>query len=293
MGGLLYASRPYGRLFSFRGSMKRQEKLEDYEGFLEKFKPKKTTDDCYTPPTVYQAVLDYVVERYGIDPGTAMRPYYPGGDYENEEYPEGCCVVDNPPFSILSKICAFYLSERIPFFLFAPSLTCFSGARMFMRMNHIVCDCDIEYENGAVVRTSFVTNMGVGCVVAESCPELSRRVNAEVERLKAKKTASLPKYEYPDNIVTAAMLMRYAKYGVALSVPKADCCHVGAMDEQRAHGKSIFGGGLLLSERAAAERAAAERAAAERAAAERAAAKVWKLSDREREIVSMLGRAES
>lgn len=26
------------------------EKFEDYEGFVEKFKPKKTTDDCYTPP---------------------------------------------------------------------------------------------------------------------------------------------------------------------------------------------------------------------------------------------------
>ena len=125
-------------------------------------------------------------------------------------------------------------------------------------------------------------------MVAESCPELSSRVNAEVERLKAEKTVSLPRYEYPDNIATAAMLMRYAKYGVALSVRKADCCHVGTMDAQRAHGKSIFGGGLLLS-----ERAAAERAAAERAVAERAAAKVWKLSDREREIVAMLGRAES
>ena len=29
------------------------EKSNDYEGFVEKFKPKKTTDDCYTPPLVY------------------------------------------------------------------------------------------------------------------------------------------------------------------------------------------------------------------------------------------------
>ena len=27
-----------------------KEKLEDYEGFVEKFKPKLTTDDCFTPP---------------------------------------------------------------------------------------------------------------------------------------------------------------------------------------------------------------------------------------------------
>lgn len=24
--------------------------FHDYKGFTEKFKPKKTTDDCYTPP---------------------------------------------------------------------------------------------------------------------------------------------------------------------------------------------------------------------------------------------------
>lgn len=27
-----------------------KEKFEDYEGFVEKFKPKLTTDDCFTPP---------------------------------------------------------------------------------------------------------------------------------------------------------------------------------------------------------------------------------------------------
>lgn len=28
----------------------RQQTSDDYESFVEKFKPKKTTDDCYTPP---------------------------------------------------------------------------------------------------------------------------------------------------------------------------------------------------------------------------------------------------
>ena len=53
-------------------------------------------------------------------------------------------------------------------------------------------------------------------------------------------------------------------------------------------GKTVFGGGFLLSERAAAERAAAERAMAERAKAKR-----FTLSPREREIVkSMSGFPE-
>ncbi len=33
----------------------------DYDGFVEKFKPKKTTDDCYTPPEVYDVVLYILV----------------------------------------------------------------------------------------------------------------------------------------------------------------------------------------------------------------------------------------
>lgn len=32
---------------------------ETYEQFVDKFKPKKTTDDCYTPP----AVMDVVIPR--------------------------------------------------------------------------------------------------------------------------------------------------------------------------------------------------------------------------------------
>ena len=55
-------------------------------------------------------------------------------------------------------------------------------------------------------------------------------------------------------------------------------------------GKTIFGGGLLLSEKAAAEKAAAEKAAAEKAAAEKAAAHIWELSERERKIVASLGK---
>lgn len=29
---------------------------EDYKAFVDKFKPKKTTDDCYTPANIYEAV---------------------------------------------------------------------------------------------------------------------------------------------------------------------------------------------------------------------------------------------
>ena len=86
---------------------------DEYKRFVDKFKPNKTTDDCYTPDNVYNAVLDWVVHEYGIDRGKVVRPFWPGGDYERYDYPEGCAVVDNPPFSIISKICRDYQDNGI------------------------------------------------------------------------------------------------------------------------------------------------------------------------------------
>lgn len=268
---------------------------ETYEEFVEKFKPKKTTDDCYTPPGVYAVIKDWVCKEYGIDPAKIVRPFYPGGDYENFDYPEGAVVLDNPPFSILSRICGFYLNRGIPFFLFAPSLTALSGRANNMRMNHIICDCSIEYENGAIVRTSFVTSYG-GDIIAQTEPRLTKLVNDEVERLRRTKKVQLPKYTYPDNIVTAAMLQRYSHYGVDFKIHKKDCAPIYALDAQRSTGKTIFGSGLLLSDRLAAEHAAVRKAAAEKAAAEKAAAtklKLWKLSSREMAIVEHLNAHET
>ena len=256
---------------------------QEYDAFVEKFKPKKTTDDCYTPPLVYDAVRDWACEQYGIDHQKIIRPFYPGGDYERFDYPEGCVVLDNPPFSILSKICEFYISKEIPFFLFAPSLTAFGGKNVCMKMNHIICDANIVYENGAVVRTAFVTSFG-GDLVAQTAPDLTKRIEeAMAETIRTTKAPPLPKYTYPDHVLTAAMLQRYSKYGIEFNVRRSECVRVSALDRQRTEKKAIFGSGLLLSDSKAAEHAAAERAAAERAAAH-----VWSLSERERHIIDGL-----
>src|SRR5699024_12759225 len=76
--------------------MTREEKFNDYEGFVAKFQTKKTTDDCYTPPAVYEAVKAWACRRYGIDPARTVRPFWPGGDYERFDYPAGAVVLDNP-----------------------------------------------------------------------------------------------------------------------------------------------------------------------------------------------------
>ena len=253
-------------------------KGETYEEFTEKFKPKKTTDDCYTPPEVFDAVLSWACREYGVDPAKVVRPFYPGGDYESAGYPEGCCVVDNPPFSILSKIVSFYQDRGVGFFLFAPTLTCMG----IQRCSKVVAGAAVVYENGASVNTSFVTNLDP--MLARSAPELRTAVDEAVERIRRDRAKALPKYDYPYEVLTAPMLARYSKYGIDFGVRPEEASFTRGLDMQRDMGKAIYGSGYLIAERAAAERAAAERAAAERAAAERFA-----LSRREREIVACLG----
>lgn len=58
----------------------RQETLEDYDSFVKKFDKEraKTTDDCYTPPAIYEAVLDWLKSKVDLSGKEIMRPFYPG-----------------------------------------------------------------------------------------------------------------------------------------------------------------------------------------------------------------------
>ena len=255
----------------------------EYQEFVDKFKPKKTTDDCYTPPRIYEVIKDWAVTEYGLGGRKIIRPFFPGGDYERAEYPDGCVVIDNPPFSILSKIVNFYLEHGIDFFLFAPSLTAFGARGHVLDCCHIITDSTIIYENGATVKTSFVTSFG-GDVVAKTEPTLTRLINEASKEERKKQVKQVPKYQYPDHILTAAMLQKLSKYGISFEVRRSECVPIGKLDSQARAKKAIFGGGLLLAEKAAAEKAAAEKAAAEKAAAE-----VWTLSEREKQIIATLG----
>ncbi len=243
-------------------------KSRNYEEFIEKFKPKKTTDDCYTPPEVYDAVLAWVRNEYHIgDAVKIVRPFYPGGDYEHAEYPDDCVVVDNPPFSILSKIIRFYQSHGIRFFLFAPALTLFSS--MLPGTTCIAAGLKVTYANGAVVRTGFSTNLEPG-VVARTAPGLTRSVQEAADKVAKASKKHVPSYSYPVELLTAARFGWIGLHGQDLRIREGECVRVSALDSQRVVGKGIFGSGLLL--------------------AERAAAYVWKLSDREYGIINSIGK---
>ena len=257
---------------------------KDYLEFLDKFKDKKTTDDCYTPTLVYEAVAKWVENEYHINRKDFVRPFYPGGDYKAEKYPKGCVVVDNPPFSILAEIVKFYHESGVRFFLFAPSLTLFSSSfSSSSSCTALCCGVSVTYDNTANVSTSFLTNLEDRSIRFKSAPTLYKAVEAaNDENLKQLRT-ELPKYTYPDNVVTSAFVARLAKYGVDFAVSVKESCGISSLDSQKESGKAIYGKGYLISEKAAAEKAAAEKAAAEKAAATR-----WQLSDREKAIIAKL-----
>ena len=251
-----------------------QDVSNDYKAFVDKFKPKKTTDDCYTPPNIYDVVLAWVCNRYKVETSQVVRPFYPGCDYERYEYAEDSVVVDNPPFSIIKQIIDFYNMHKIPFFLFAPHLTNFTAGTAVC---HVIANATITYENGAKVSTSFVTNMDDLLVLAD--PELYNAICEENKKNERESKKALPSYEYPPNVLTAAMVGKIVNKGVPYRLRKEEACFVRRIDAQIPIGKVLFGGGFLISEKAAAEKAAAEKA-------ERY---IFELSEREREIIRRLG----
>ena len=247
---------------------------EEYKAFIGKFKPKKTTDDCYTPENVYNVIKEWACKEYKVDPKNVVRPFWPGGDYERFEYTQDSVVIDNPPFSIISQICKYYNAREIPFFLFSPYLTNFG-----IPASHIITPATITYENGAEVNTSFVTNMDEWFIRA--VPDLMDAIREENDKNLRAIKKELPKYSYPDEVLTATAVGYMCSHHTEFKLKKEDCFFIRALDCQRGMGKALFGSGFLLSERAATERAAAERAAATK----------WTLSDRERRIVEKLGGA--
>ena len=251
----------------------RQEGNEEYNSFLDKFEQPKTTDDCYTPDNIYEVISDYVEEKYGQKKEKFVRPFYPGGNYQEYNYAPGSVVVDNPPFSILAEIVDFYIEHNQPFFIFAPGLS----ALGYVGRETVTALCvyaPVTYENGAAVPTSFVTNLGDHNIVAISDPDLYKKIDeANEENLKLMKK-HFPKYEYPMEVLTAAKIGWLAKYGQSVEIKRSESVLIRSLDAQKETGKGIYGSALLLSERAAAERAAAT---------------TWQLSEREKEIVRSLG----
>lgn len=263
-----------------------------YEELVESAKPKKTTDDCYTPDNIYEVVAEYVAERYGISRDKFVRPFYPDGDYQVEDY-TGKVVVDNPPFSILSKICKWYHEHGVKYFLFSPGTTSICAKANYRDRMAICIGISVAYANGARVNTGFVTNLEPAGLRTD--PELYRRLQeVNLENIQAeRKLKQITEWEYPKELVTAAMLNKLSKYGQELTLATNDLYYVHSLDNQE--GKhAIYGGGLLITDKAKAQAKAQAQAQAQaqakaQAQREKKCAVKVELSERERRICGLEG----
>lgn len=254
---------------------------DDYAAFVEKFKQKKTTDDCYTPDVVYNAVADWVASEYGLSRENFVRPFYPNGDYQREKYKSTDVVVDNPPFSIMSEIVRFYVENGIRFFLFAPHLTLFNGASS--EISALICGVSVTYENGAQVSTSFLTNLEPHEVRFRSAPELYKAVMVADGEYRNGIKKQLPKYVYPKHVIMSTTIAPFSRLGIDFVALRSETAIVRELDCQKESGAAIYSAGYLIS-----DRLANEREKAEREKAEREKAFVWKLSERELGIIASL-----
>ena len=254
-----------------------QQAYFDYEGFVEKFKPRLTTDDCSTPPEIYETVREWAVAEYHLQGREVVRPFWPGKDYQAAKYPAWCVVIDNPPFSILSQIVRWYNGHGIDYFLFAHHKTNLG----IKETNHLLTDALITYENGANIPAAFVTNLGRAKIRAAGT--LSVRLDEKMGEIRKAKRKMLSKRKWPRELCTFSRLGTVARYGVEFEALPEEVSQTSKLDS----GRAIYGSGYWLGAAAAERLAAAERAAA----AERQMTRET-MSDRERALCAGLGAVE-
>lgn len=224
--------------FKDHGCITRQ-KYEDYQTFIDKFKPKLTTDDCLTPPEVYNAVLEWINDNIcSLEGKRILRPFYPGGNFTAEEYTPDTVVIDNPPFSFFAKIQSWYNERNIKYFLFSPGLTAFNSNR---GMNTtVLIGNPVIFSNGAKVNIAFKTNMADDTAII-----LSPTLDNAIKEAQQQNKSNAPKLVWPDNIQNSARLKAYIKrLRSDYKIQHEECVFTS-----KACGRSIFGGGVYLNSR--------------------------------------------
>ena len=262
----------------------RAQLLNDYQAYITKFDRPLTTDDTFTPPEVYDALIEWATHHHLITPDTPIvRPFYPGADYTQATYPTSSIVIDNPPFSILSQIIRYYQAHHITYLLFAPSLTSFGTLRVNPHHTIIITNTTIRYANGATISTAFITNHpALAPYAVITAPDLHSLITTAQERARLTTHVTPPTYDYPDHLITAATLHRIARH-VPITIPRAQAHSINSLESQRPLHKAIYGSGLLISDQAAAKLKAAKLKAAKEV-------HTFPLSEAEQAIINKLSK---
>ena len=228
---------------------------------------------------MYEAVLGWALDHLDIGDRPVVRPFYPGGDFEHFDYHDNCVVIDNPPFSIFSKICNWYVERGIPFLLFAPAMSSIK-----QNVTYIGVSCTITYENGANVNTAFVTNM-MGDIICTTAPDLHESVKkANDDNLKQSKK-TVRNLSFPDCVLRSTTLHTMSRAGVEFCVRREQGCVVGQACESK---NSEFGNSILLSDTATAKKLTAEKLAAKKLAAEKPTTEKLTLTEKSKAIIAQL-----
>lgn len=214
------------------------EQDKEYKDFVDKFKPKKTTDECYTPDKVYDVVKEWAVNEYEeIDKNTEIvRPFCPNGDYQKFEYKENTVVIDNPPFSIFSEIVKFYKEHNIKYFLFYDTRNIFGALK---RGNNIVIGNVVIYHNGAKVNTSFCTNMGDSKITVDG--DFIKKIKEANDVLKEEHI----KLDYPGCVMNFSRLQKLGRKGGYFKIKNGDCFKL----VNKVGGKAVYDNVALISAR--------------------------------------------
>ena len=139
-----------------------------------------------------------------------------------------------------------------------------------------------------MVNTSFVTNLDPDYVV-RTAPDLTAAIKAadKEQRAEDSKAVNL-KYRYPPEVLTAVMASGWSALGVDFRVRNGGAALVRALDSMKPHGKGIY----AEKAKADAEKAKALQAAKalgdEVEVDQKTGEVIWKLSEREREIIRRL-----
>lgn len=208
---------------------------EEYFEWLRKFERKHTTDECYTPPAVYEEIKEYVVKFFGLEGKTIERPFYPNGDYKKaaESYDENTVVIDNPPFSIGSEIIRTYQALGVRYFLFTQMKTALhhidKGVSVWFMPHNII------YDRGIRVCTAFLTNL-----------EKEQCIRTVPNLIKPQSNGKKSKNSYPENLYIASHFCSMSRAGAVLMIPiSPEMSRRTYVDKNR--GKvQIYGGAVEL-----------------------------------------------
>ena len=203
-----------------------------------------TLDECYTSPEVYDTVLEYATKRYHLQGKHIVRPFVPSGNYQQYVYDKNDVVIDNPPFSMTTKITKWYINHNIPFFLFINGQYAVSLSRgLHGKATVIATNANASFyhkPNNKLIKMGFITNLEPKNIVLRGDVGLTAKLNGLVKK------KALNKYNYPENVIRNSDVLTAIHRGVELKLTTNNCIFEDRMDYHKKH--KLYGvvGGCYL-----------------------------------------------